>query len=363
MPAADSPSLYGITPSNTNRQPADLWGKNQFNSAFPLALCLYLRDHGINPVAILTDGAAFATDDEVWSMEAIIGKGSDHPVYHFETVFEPYQGFSRDEVDKIDLVVAIGGEHRRPLEVKLTVVPDSGTAQQAESQWAPEVVVRPVSSAYAMMGVANSLLAKKTLKLKQKVMAELRPAYNQIKNWDAIAEIERHKELLQESLSQALLTAQPLQQPFMLQPIWRTQGQSPMLCEQCLDVFVWSDVALMTLPLDRERNAAAGVSRTLREVARHVKALYDLLSTGDYSYASIYKGMALDNQTDKAFALSGRKSINYLRHPRLATPILPAAVLQDHLITGGGHLLLKPERRFDAAVQMHIGASAQQASG
>ncbi|MBN1863929.1 MAG: HindVP family restriction endonuclease, partial [Victivallales bacterium] len=38
------PSLYGITHSNRNFSDPFYWGKNQFNSSFPVALACYMRD-------------------------------------------------------------------------------------------------------------------------------------------------------------------------------------------------------------------------------------------------------------------------------------------------------------------------------
>ena len=54
MRSQDKPSLYGITPKNSNRTGEALWGKNQFNSAFPLSLCLYMRDKGMSPIAVIS---------------------------------------------------------------------------------------------------------------------------------------------------------------------------------------------------------------------------------------------------------------------------------------------------------------------
>ncbi|RJQ54820.1 MAG: HindVP family restriction endonuclease [Nitrospiraceae bacterium] len=44
------PALYGITHSNRDFSDHYYWGKNQFNSSFPVALSCFMRDSGINPV-------------------------------------------------------------------------------------------------------------------------------------------------------------------------------------------------------------------------------------------------------------------------------------------------------------------------
>ena len=362
MPLQDNkPSLYGITTSNSNRSGEDLWGKNQFNATFPLTLCLYMRDNHHLPVCVISRGEKICVADQVWTMSEIIGEAAKELYFHFEKTFAPYVPLSRNEVDNIDLVVSIDGFHAIPLEIKLTVVPDSGTAKNDEARWAPEIVVRPVSSAHAMMGVATSILKPENSGLKKQTIETLKNSYNSISDWSNVSEIFQKSDSLVKTLSTALEIVEELQKPFLIQPLWRTKGQSLQLCEQCFDVFVWSDIAVMRIPVDqclgidlkhRERSIPI-VSRTIREVARHVRALYDILVAGDYDYAGIYKAMALGNQTDKSFALSGKKSIKYLQHSRLNYPLLSKDILHE-LILNQGELELKPERRFDAAVLSHM---------
>ena len=350
MSPPNTASLYGITQANSSRHGPELWGKNLFNSTFPLALCLYMRDHGQHPVAVVSDGeGGFMESDKHWKMQDLVGAQESSPYYRFECGFGPYESYSRNKVDKIDLVVEIEGEHYLPLEIKLTVVPDDSTVSMDEEGWRPEMVIRPVSSAYAMMGVAKSL--NDSPELKTRVMHAIRPAYNAISNWGSTLEIEQNSGMLRSGLTEALAIASPLQKPFLVQPIWRTQGQSFALCEQCLDVFVWSDVAVMMLPV--MLSESSNKTRAMREVARHVRAIYDLLSQNDYDYTAIYKGMALGLQTDKAFAVSGKGIGRYISHERMRKPLLPPESLM-RIILGDGHRELKPERRFDAAVVSYI---------
>lgn len=357
---SSQPGLYGLTSDNSSRVGDDLWGKNQFNSTFPLALCLYMRDNGHRPVSVnMTDGKVKVVDP-IWSMDDIIGKASDKPYYHFEKSYEPFEKYSREGsvVDKIDLVVEINGEHFAPYEIKLTVIPDITTVKRSEKEWAPEMVVRPVSSAHAMMRVASSLLDENNKYIADQIRSILRIAYNKIRKWDSKADIYKNSEALYSALDQALIYAEEIQSPFLIQPIWKTCGQTLKLCEKCFDVFVWSDVAVMGIPV-RECNIEAAresrfAPRILREIARHVRALYDILQNGDYAYPEIYKGMDLDKQTDKAFAISGNRSFIYMSHERLCNPVLPRTVIKE-IVVNGGASQLRPERRFDAAVQAYMG--------
>ena len=356
MPSPSVPGLYGLGDGNSSRQGKDLWGKNQFNSTFPLALCLKMRDDGVAPVAVAlhADGKVAADPSRRWSMEEVIGDKRDNPYYHFEKTFSAYESLSRNEVEKIDLVVSLGGEDWRPLEVKLTVVPDSGTARKSMNEWGPELVLRPVSSAYAMMGLASSLSEDGNAALKADVMSIIRPNYNAIQDWTNIVEISSNRERLRDTLSGVLDKTLQIQKPFLIQPIWRTEGQAPVLATQCFDLFVWSDAAVMRLPIDLSHEATPNrVTRHLREVARHVRALYDILNSGDFDYRETYKGMPLGNQTDKAFAMAGSLTREYLNHPCLTKPRHSRDIL-DSLILNGGGKELKPERRFDAAVVAYL---------
>ena len=353
MPSENEPGLYGLTEGNSSRHGDDLWGKNEFNSTFPLSLCLLMRDRGIAPVSVIAqNGVVKATEESTWSMAEITGEADDEPFYHFETAFDPYAQLSQNVSDRIDLVVEINGEHRTPLEVKLTVVPDSGTATRPEHEWAPELVVRPVTSAYAMMGVATRLLTRADERNEAKSI--LRGVCNNISQWNNKTEIEQNAQQLHQALGAILRLVERFQHPFLLQPIWRTKGQSLELCQNCFDVFVWSDVAVMRIPVQEYSARGSNRIRTrfLREIARHVRALYEVLTAGDYNYEGIYKGMGLGIQTDRAFAVSGLKSQKYLAHSRLQEPALSREALRN-IILNGGEEKLKPERRFDAAVVNH----------
>ncbi len=311
-----------------------------------------MRDHGLRPVCLVVRGEEISAHDDHWDMAEVIGESKTRPFYKFESVFEPYSSLSRNEVDKIDLVVASQDRHRIALEVKLTVVPDITTARSNESEWAPELVMRPVSSAYAMMGVATTLRKTQNSHHREKVIELLRPAYNKISDWNNEVEIKQNIRSLENALLNTLHVAAEIQRPFLIQPIWRTEGQSLDLCEECFDVFVWSDVAIMKLPTYQlQKNPKSG--RPMREVARHVRALYDVLATGDFDYQNIYKGMSMKSQTDKSFSVSGKEIRKFMSHLRLKSPLISRSKLRE-LILNGGQNQLKPERRFDAAVLWHM---------
>ncbi len=344
------PSLYGL--ANSNRKNRDLWGKNQFNSAFPIALCCYMREQKIPPVYIAVNGdfSHRATAREI-SFDEVFGTphvGADVR-FEFETDFAPFQTFLYDKLDRIDLVTksACGAHFLRPLEVKLTVVPDQTTHKHADqSNWSSELVIRPVTSSYAALNIYRSIGENADAR------AIIEPLSAQVQDWNHADEIFSIKADIINCLQKYLKTFHPKQNPFLIHPIWKTQGKTPFLADNCFDVFVWSDFAVCKAFIERAGESPPSSkkpSRAMRECARMLRCLYDLHTKGRVDIHAIYKGMALGNQTDKALALSAVTTHPYMRHSRLAEPILTKAVLGE-IILGGGARLLSPERRFDATI-------------
>ena len=72
-------------------------------------------------------------------MAEIVGDSSRKPYYHFEKTYDPYAKLSRNEVDKIDLVVSLGGRHailwRSNLRLSRTVLLYGATSQTGLRRW------------------------------------------------------------------------------------------------------------------------------------------------------------------------------------------------------------------------------------
>lgn len=342
------PSLYGIKQSN--RSGADLWGKNQFNSTFPAALCCYMRDKGYKPIYVHTDGdfEALATDTTLTFEDVFNASVANEDInFLFESNYQPYTAYLHDTLDHTDLVTNVDGADKRPLEIKLTVLPDNATSRQVdEAMWGSELVIRPDSISYACLGVYTNL--------KQHAAAIrnlLEPTAIKIESWENSRDILNHADEMLETLTKFFKKYHSSQVPFLIQPIWKTQGKSPDLAHNAFDVFVWSDFALLKLAIDQakaETNRVV-VSRYLRSVARTIRALSDLFVTNKIHIARIFRQMALGNQTDKEFALNGSVTRNYMKHARLTKPKLKKEVLKE-IILNGGEKMLSPERRFDATI-------------
>lgn len=73
-------------------------------------------------------------------------------------MYAPYQQYSFDPIDGIDLVVKdTEGNYLSPLEVKLTVIPTSQTSVLPEEKWGSEIVVRSATTSYCALGMFDSI--------------------------------------------------------------------------------------------------------------------------------------------------------------------------------------------------------------
>ncbi len=345
-----APALYGLV--NSNRGGADLWGKNQFNSNFPVALACYMRDNAINPVyiAVNQDFTHRTTDQEIAIADVFGTNASDERVrFEFETRFRPFDRFTSGESPAIDLVIRdTSGTDLMPLEIKLTVLPDNATANQSQEQWGSEIVIRPVTSANATFALADALV---THGLVEEVRQVISPIASLIQTWDNNTEILSRRHGIVDGLKTVMMLCAPLQTPFLLQTIWKTEGKSPSLADQCFDIFVWSNIAMLKLFVDRadRESRAQTVKRSLRECARTLRCLYELLPDRTIRYNDIYRGMTFNNQTDKADSFGPSRTREYMRHKRLLRPAIGREVLRE-IILNHGETMLSPERRFDATI-------------
>jgi hypothetical protein len=346
------PTLYGI--EHSNRAKKDFWGKNQFNSTFPVALACYMRDKGIKPVYI-----SLSPDFEIVNSEVPFDDifrttlPNKDLNFCFESKYEPYEAFSREDIGGIDLVVKdIQGKFLTPLEIKLTVLPDDGTSKLKETQWGSELVIRPATTKYAALGMVQSIQNRL-----EDVREIFEPVCADIQHWSNKHEIADKTPALVSALNTFEETFIEIQKPLLMQPIWKTKGKSPDLNDNAFDIFVWSDFALSRLFIEAAYGNPANISRTTRSTARLARILYEISTQRKTNIYQIYTEMAFERQTDKEFAVGGRITRNYMRSPRRLTPAIKKDCLSE-IILNGGEKLLSPERRFDQTVYFALGNKA-----
>ena len=100
------PSLYGIKHSNRDFSDKYYWGKNQFNSSFPIALACYMRDKNI-PANYISYQKNRKTKISPLSFDKVFGtnKTNSELKFLFEAQYSPFEALVEDSLEKIDVVI------------------------------------------------------------------------------------------------------------------------------------------------------------------------------------------------------------------------------------------------------------------
>ena len=163
---ASKPSLFGIKKSNRDFSEKACWGKNQFNNAFPASLACYLHHKEVMPVYIKLDNNSNIIHDKV-DVENVFGinPSSENLYFGFEKEYSPYAPLVIDSLPRIDLVTfdTSGNTAKclRPIEIKLTALPDNQTCDYEEKGYGSEIVVRPDTIVYLALSIALEYIDKK----------------------------------------------------------------------------------------------------------------------------------------------------------------------------------------------------------
>lgn len=337
--------LFGI--SHSNRTADDHWGKNCFNSSFPAATANYMFAHNVSAIYIKLDevDGQLKVISSTIPIKEVFNSGArslDDLYFSFESVYQPYQQYSFDAIDGIDLVIKdTDGNFLSPLEVKLTVLPTSATSNKPESEWGSELVVRSATTSYCALGMFDSVKDHA-----RDVREIFEDACSSIQMWDNDYEMTHKMPQLVAAINQFERTYLTHQKPLLMQTLWKTQGQSPILSEQAFDIVIWSDYAFSRLFLDGSDEPASTMKRGMRASARMARCLWELSKSGKIRVVDIYRQMAFGNQTDKEFAVGGSQWRKYVTTDRITNLALNKDVVNE-IIEPGYIDRLMPERRFD----------------
>ena len=259
--------LFGI--EHSNRTVDDHWGKNCFNSSFPTATACYMLANNIPAIYIrldCIDGQLCVVADEI-PIREVFRCGNKQPAdlhFSFESVFEPYQQYSFDAIDGIDLVVKdTEGHFLSPLEVKLTVLPTDQTSKLPEEQWGCELVIRSATTSYCALGMFDSVADHS-----RHIREIFEESCSSIQMWDNDYEMTHKMPLLCQSINLFQKEYYQHQKPLLMQTVWKTQGKSPQLADQAFDIVIWSDYAFSRLFVDGSDAAATTMSRPMRASAK-----------------------------------------------------------------------------------------------
>lgn len=340
------PSLFGIKYSNRDYTNPETWGKNMFNSSFPAALAAYMYSKKVDCVYIKTDKKNQIEHSKI-STEELFGISplDKNTFYAFESVYTPFQQFYKGTIPRVDLVIQNRktGVCTKGLEIKLTALPDNSTCDLKDNEFSCELVIRPDTISYLACSIAQHYLKSKTK------LTRLMSDFVKIRHWDNEREIIKNYDLFVTFADELAKMHYGKQSALVLQPVWKTDGKSPRLAENCLDTFIWSDLALTHLFTDFSGNIPNRIGRTERTLVWLVKMLYEFVQTSQFNAAEIIDKLSFNTKNDKAFSVNGKITYPLLKCRELAKPRIKKNEIKN-IILGGGQNLLSPERRFDAII-------------
>ena len=345
----DKPGIFGITYSNRDFTLSDTWGKNQFNSSFPAGLSNYLAYKGLENIYIFLNKELKVEHGKI-STEQLFGQNynSDDLFFSFETQFTPYQQLIIGSLPRVDLVTQSkqNGQSIKPIEIKLTALPDNSTCNLSEEYYGCELVIRPDTIVYLACSIVENYKENTLLEI-------IGDDFENIEDWTNGSSVWSLIPKMISVLDNIIISVIDKQTPLVMQPIWKTNGKSPKLAENCLDVFVWSNFAFTQLFVDVARGELlAGATRITRQVRTIIwlfKMIFDFAKQGQINHHRTIDELSYNTKNDKAFAVSGRITHRYMSCPELLKPRIKKEDIKD-IILGGGQNLLSPERRFDAII-------------
>lgn len=342
------PGLFGQTHSSRDYTKAECWGKNQFNSSFPASLLAYMHSKNIRPVYIHTTkqnkiAHKYIGCDVVLGIDPL----DDQAYYNYEAGYTPYEKFYQGEREKIDLVMLNShtNEVLSGLEIKLTALPDNTTRNLPETEWGSEIVMRPPTICFLACSICENFISPGNKERLRNILRKV----PQINHWEEIGEVMPHYNSILAAILEISANMHAKQKPLIVQPIWKTDGNRMCLKEDCLDVFVWSNLSVIQMCCTESIDNMRKINRFHRTVIWLYKMLLDYVTYGIFDYKRIIRLQSYNLANDKAFALPGTKSHVFLDCNEITKPRISKYEIKN-IILGGGQNLLSPERRFDAVL-------------
>ncbi len=343
------PGLFGQKHSSRDYTNGYYWGKNQFNSSFPASLVAYMGSQNISPVYLTVNKNnqfkhKYISAEDLYRIDPL----SDNAFYNFEAGFSDYEQYYIGNREKIDLVMIDRetGKNLIGLEIKLTAIPDNTTKALGEEKYSAEIVMRPPTICFLACSICDAY------KKNQNRLRELLKGVPQIAHWEDAKDVAPHYKEIENAILRVSADMVNKQVPLIVQPVWKTETGRMRLANDCLDVFVWSNLATIQMCIQDWSNTTSStrdINRFQRTIIWIYKMLFDYISYGKFDYVTIIKNHSYGNANDKAFSLPGTRSYKFLKSKELIHPRISKDDIKN-IILGGGQNLLSPERRFDAVI-------------
>ncbi len=275
----------------------------------------------------------------------------DYLYYSFESSFTPFQTLSLNNPPSVDLMLM---NHKTSdilagYEVKLTTLPDESTHSLPEEKYGSEIVIRMPSIHFLACSLA-SIYKNNRENLK---IYFGKNGFGNISSYTEAAQVNPKIGEIWEIMNWLIKDNLDNQKPAIIQPIWKTLGKKPLLADNCLDVFVWSDLAFTKLFMTEAAQVPLDITVPVNRPTRALIQLFFMLNEfyirGNFDSQDIFQKLTYTVKNDKAFSVSGRKTNLLMKSDELLKPRITKQEIKK-IILGGGHTLLSPERRFDAVL-------------
>ncbi len=308
------PGLFGQNHNNSSRNYFQeyYWVKNQFNSSFPASLIAYMSYRGIEPVYLCTDVDnnvihRYISGSALYGIDPLSGNA----FYNFEASFPAYDKFYTGEREKIDLVMLDTSVSDAPLiglEIKLTALPDNTTKNFSEDKYSCEIVVRPPTINFIACSICNSF---RSAEEKERLRAMLNTV-PRINHWEEPEEVLPHYGKILESVLNISSYLCDRQTPLIVQPVWKSKGRNFILADDCLDVFVWSNLAVIQMCNRKDSISSKRITRPMRTIIWIYLMLLEYSGVySQFDYRRIVRLHSYNIANDKAYALSGTQTYNF----------------------------------------------------
>lgn len=346
------PGLFGIQHSNRDFSRRDSWSKNKFNSSFPAALIAYMAKLGMPCLYLRQDEHGNVVKDFI-SAEKLFGSDPLDPnlYYSFESSFSPFQTVSVGRPPVVDLMLMNreSSAIHAGYEVKLTTLPDESTHQLTDELMGCELVVRMPTIHFLACSLAKAH-AEDHRSLAKYFGAN---GFGNAGSYMEAAQVNPQLGEIWKRLNQLVTDNINVQRPLLIQPIWKTNGKTGSLADNCFDVFVWSDMAFTKLFMSDAISTPLDITVPINRPTRAMIQLFFMLNEfalkGTFDPVDIFHKLSYTMKNDKAFSVSGRKTHPLMACAELTKPRISKKELK-HIILGGGQHLLSPERRLDALI-------------
>lgn len=345
--------LYGMENASHDSNSKKFLGKNIFTNAFPLSLANYMhRERGLSipVVTAYVENGLIKTRHVKTPWDKIINADPSTARWNFEHTYDEYRKYTRDTPNGSDVVVADkSGNHRSAFEIKLVVVPTSGSAHRKKEKQLCELVIRPASIEQLAFSIARSYGTGQRDELRRIIVNALKTPQDIV--WSDQANMAEHKDKVIAAAEEIIRHGIDGQTPLVIVAEWRTLGQSPILDENAFDLFVLTDMTLLSLFTETAKaDPSTKVGRPYRSVIWLLKSLFDYSAQDSLQFINVTNKLNYGLQSDKSAAFTNRatallNSKEFLE-PRVKREEIP------NILTKKAFELLVPERRLDGALMI-----------